>query len=165
MSLFFVVGFAILIGFALIFATSLSGKKAADGIGTLQTGALPHFDRFVRICRDILEAHKLDISEVHENAETQSVDIYCENPKPLIGGRLLAHCTLRAAEDVTSAAAVVELSSAIIQDRLCKGIFITTGQFTPELGAISELAPMAFIDGKELERLCHQQRIPLIVPN
>ena len=165
MSLFFVMGMAFFVGFVLIFAMSFSRKRNDDGIGTMTAGALPPFDRFKRVCQDILEAHKFEVTSVDENPEEQSLDIYCEFDKPLISSQVLAHCLLRPQNQVVSPADIVELSNVIIQGRLSKGIFITTGRFTEELGAISELAPMEFIDGAELERLCKEHKIPLIIPS
>lgn len=163
MSVFIVLGTAVVIGFLLILSLSLAKPRPTDGIGTMTKGALPNFERFVHVCRNILEAHKLEILEVSPNVDEMSVDIYCEFSKPLVGGRFLAHCTLRDHSDVVSGGDIVELSNAIIQDRLSKGIFVTTGRFTAELATISELAPMEFIDGEELERLCKAHKIPLIV--
>lgn len=162
MSLFVVLFIALIIGFLLIFATSLSGKRRPDGIGSMDDGSLPNYERFVRICRDIFENFKMDILEVNENTEDQSVDFYLENPKPVVGGKLLAHCILRNKDDVVGAGDIIELSNAIIQDRQSKGIFITTGKFTDELAAISELAPIEFIDGGRLEELAKEFKVPLI---
>ena len=163
MNIFIVMGGAIALGFLLILALSLTKQRSSDGIGTMAQGALPDFERFIRVCQEILEAHKLEIKEVNPNIDDMSADFYCEFSKPLIGGQFLAHCILRPHTDVVSAADIVELSNAIIQDRLSKGIYITTGRFTAELKGISELAPMEFIDGQELERLCKEHKIPLII--
>ena len=74
--LLFVVGFAFIVGFVLIFVTSLSHKKQRfDGIGTIAENQLPSFERFVRICQDLVEALKLEIDEVETNPEEQSMDI------------------------------------------------------------------------------------------
>lgn len=163
MNIFVLLGGAVVIGFLVILALSLTKQRPSDGIGTMAEGDLPDFARFVRVCQEILEAHKLEIKEVTPNSDDKSVDFYCEFTKPLIGGQLLAHCILRPHDDIVPAADIVELSNAIIQDRLSKGIYITTGRFTADLAGISELAPMEFIDGQELERLCKEHKIPLIV--
>ena len=76
----------------------------------------------------------------------------------------MIHSVLASPERTISAAEIVELSNAIIQDRLSKGIFITTAQFTSDLPAISELAPMEFIDGAKLKELAERYRIPLQTP-
>lgn len=162
--IFFVLGVAFFVGFLLIFATSFSKKSGGAAPHHLEEGRLPSFERFIRSCVSLAEALKLNVGEVHENADEQSVDLYVENPTPITGGQFIMHCTLRPQQNIVDTAEIVELSNSIIQDRLSKGIFVTTGSFTPDLPTISELAPIEFIDGNRLEELAEKYKIALQTP-
>ncbi|QQR80299.1 MAG: restriction endonuclease [Deltaproteobacteria bacterium] len=100
----------------------------------------------------ILETMKLDLEEFHRTADNQ-LDIMAKNPAPFTGGEYLIQCLYVPSDYVVDAAKILELSNSIIQDRLSKGIFITTGKFTPDLSTISELAPIEFIDGEQFRNL------------
>ncbi len=159
--MFFIIGFAFIVGFILIFATSFSGQKRDDGIGAISATQGPSFERYVRICSDIVEALKLEIDGIETTESEQTLDIYAHSPAEITGVNYIIHAAYHNVDYVVSAGEIVELSNAIIQDRLSKGIFITTGKFTEELPSISELAPMAFIDGTKLKELADQHKIPL----
>ena len=159
--IFFVIGMAFVVGFLLIFAISLSGQKRFDGIGTIDAQQLPNFERFGRIVRDMAESMKLEIDRIESHPDEQSLDIYAHTPTPITGAHYLIHAVLAPPAQVIPAAEIVELSNVIIQDRLSKGIFMTTGRFTEDLSAISELAPMEFVDGAKFEELAQQYKIPL----
>jgi len=161
MGLFITITFALFLGFFVILLISLGSREHDAGSKQSEQDSLLSFKRFTRVSIDLVEALKLDITEIEENLEQESLDIYAKNPKPYIGGEFLIHAVLCTPETVISAADIVELSNAVIQGRLSKGWFITTGQFTSELPTISELAPMEFIDGQKLEELTQQFKIPL----
>ncbi len=157
----FVIGMAFVVGFLLIFATSMSGKKRFDGIGKIADDQPLVYDRFIRVCKTLVESLKLEIDNIELSQDEQTIDIYAHSATPITGSSFLIHGALKTPQEPVSAAELVELSSAIIQDRLSKGIFITNSTFTEELPSISELAPMEFIDGKKLEELAKKYKIPL----
>lgn len=157
--IFLIVGMALSLGFLLIFVAGFSGRKRNKA--TASEVELPSFTRFVRAISDLTEAMKLEILEANQSDDEQSLDIYAENRTPITGGRYLIHAELCPREAITSAAEIVEFSNVIVQDRLSKGLFITTGRFTPDLPAISELAPIEFIDGERLGELTDKYRIAL----
>ena len=78
------------------------------------------------------------------------------NPTPITGGQFLIHCLYSDKDAVIGSAEIIEFSNMIVQERLSKGIFITTGRFTGDIPAIGELAPMEFIDGEALRRLVNK---------
>jgi hypothetical protein len=146
-------------GIVLITLIALSDQKRKEREAQKTGEQKPRFERFSRACCDLVEIMKLEIDDIRESPEEDTIDIYATNPKPIIGGSYLIHCVRQNPHEQVSAAEIVEMSNAIIQDRLSKGIFITTGQFTPDLPAISELAPLSFIDGNELKKLAKEHNI------
>ncbi len=138
---------AVSIGFLLIFLLALSEKRKRCITSLFSEKKLTP-EQFQKACTLIVEAMKLDIEEI-SNLEDQKLDIIAQNPTPFTGGKYLVHCLYVPSDRVIGSAEIIELSNMIIQDRLSKGIFMTTGKFTNEIGSIGELAPMEFIDGKK----------------
>jgi restriction endonuclease Mrr len=56
---------------------------------------------------------------------------------------------------------VQNFASELVGARKSKGIFITTGFFSPEVATLPELPPMEFIDGKRLAALLKQYEVSL----
>lgn len=143
---------AIGLGFLLITLLAIADKKQKQSqIFTTEKKSLNQ-EQFEKASIQILEAMKLDLEEFHRNADNQ-LDIIAKNPSPVVGGTFLVQCFFVPENFLIEAPKILELSNMIIQDRLSKGIFITTGQFTPDLASISELAPIEFIDGEKFRSL------------
>ncbi len=146
-----IVAVAIGVGFSLIFLLALAEKKQKKGQAASPPKALDQ-GQFEKACMQILETMKLNLEEFHRTGDNQ-LDILAKNPAPFTGGEYLVQC-LYVPEDFTvDAARILEFSHTIVQDRLSKGIFMTMGRFTPDLGSIGELAPIEFIDGKKFREL------------
>ncbi|MBI2981950.1 MAG: restriction endonuclease, partial [Deltaproteobacteria bacterium] len=97
------------------------------------------------------DAMKLETVE-HEERENQ-IDIIAKNPTPFTGGLLLIRGLLIPSKGIVGLPQILEFSNVVREERLMKGIFVTTGSFSPELGTLAELAPIEFIDGKKLGEL------------
>jgi hypothetical protein len=152
---------AVLFGFFMIFLLALAEKKRAktNPKPEKQLGLL----QFEKICVEMAEGMKLEIDELSRSGN--ALDIFAHNPTPLTGGKFLVHCLYLSPEaPPVSAAEILELSSAIIQDRVSKGIFITTGRFTSDLPAIGELAPIEFVDGEAFLKLAEKYAPAHLVP-
>lgn len=154
--LIIVVG-ATLVGFSLILVAALAAKNKGVSSAPVVTQRLD-FERFERMCCNLLYALKLEIDEISSTG-LKELHIVARNPTPITGGVLLVQCYLLDKTEVVEAAQVIEFSNLIIQDRASKGILITTGQFTKELATISELAPIEFVDGIQLAELVEKYHV------
>lgn len=143
---------AITVGFLLITLLAIADKKQKQSQQSTGESKSLNQEQFEKASMQILEAMKLDLEEFHRNGDNQ-LDIIAKNPSPVVGGTFLVQCLFVPDHFIVDAPKILELSNTIIQDRLSKGIFITTGQFTPELTSISELAPIEFIDGQKFRSL------------
>ncbi len=148
--IFLIVGGAIGVGFFLIFLLALSEKKQRKLTPRAEAGLTR--SQFEKACGLVIEGMKLEIVEASQSGENR-FDIIAKNPVPLIGGDLLIHCLYADPEEVVGTPPILELSNMVLQERLTKGIFITTGKFTNEIGTITELAPMEFVDGAAFQGL------------
>ncbi|MBI2082956.1 MAG: restriction endonuclease [Deltaproteobacteria bacterium] len=144
MSVFFVIGFGLAFGFFLIFLIALSDRKR-------KIQKLPESFQspiqFYRSCLDLIDAMKLELIEKEEKGN--QIDIMAQNPAPITGGLLLIRGLFLSPSSVVEISQILEFSSMVLQERVTKGIFITTGEFSPELKTVIELAPIEFIDGKK----------------
>lgn len=152
MGSFFLIAFgAVGLGFVLIFLLALGEKKGKAKASQSHKPVISR-DRFEKACVLIVEGMKLEISEINRSGEDR-LDILARNPTPFTGGDFLVHCLYREAPEVIRPAEIIEFSNMVLQERLSKGIFITTGRFTDEIPTIGELAPMEFIDGPAFQKL------------
>lgn len=138
---------AVSIGFLLIFFLALSKKRKTCLLSLFSEKKLTP-EQFQKACTLIVEGMKLEIEEI-SSSEDQKLDIIAHNPTPFTGGKYLVHCLYAPSDHVIGSAEILELSNLIIQERLSKGIFMTTGKFTHDIGSIGELAPIEFVDGKK----------------
>jgi hypothetical protein len=137
------------IGFFLIFLLALSDKKRKESGGGERLLTPPEFEK---ACLLVVEGMKLEIEEINRAGEAR-LDMIARNPTPITGGQYLVHCLYVDPKQVIDAPQIIELSNMVVQERLSKGIFITTGRFTEEIPSIGELAPMEFIDGQAFKKL------------
>ena len=148
-SILLVIAVAVGTGFLLIFLIALADRKKIK-----ETPLRPGMtrERFERICLLVLEGMKMEIDEVSRAGDSQ-IEILARNPTPITGGAFLVHCLYIDPAEVIGSARIIELSNMVLQERLSKGIFMTTGRFTSEIPGIGELAPIEFVDGEALQRL------------
>ena len=162
---------SILFGFFLIFLLALSDKKQKEkrwkerrerGADIAPERLQISQESFEKACTLIVEGMKLDIEEINRST-ANAIDIMARNPLPIVGGPLIVHCLYIDPDECVSAAQVLELSQMIIQDRLLKGVFMTTGKFAEEIATLSELAVIELIDGKGVLELI-RKHAPEYVP-
>ncbi len=144
---------SIFMGFGLIFLLAVSDKKKKKTLSPTTPGpsVLPSY--FEKACFQIIEGMKLEIEEIHRSGNSL-IDVLAQNPTPLTGGRYLIRCLYcDDPERSIQTTEILEFSNNILQERLSKGIFLTTGKFSPEISSLGELAPIEFVDGEDLEKL------------
>ena len=152
----FIIFGAIGFGFFLIFLLALAEKKR-KGVRDEKRPTLT-FLQFQKACAQVVEAMKLEIEEINRIGENR-LDLIARNPTPITGGQFLVHCLYLGPAEIITATQVIELSNMVLQERLSKGIFITTGRFTDEIRSIGELAPIEYIDGPALKGLVEKYKI------
>ena len=155
-SLLLIILGAISLGFSLIFLLALSERKKKNSSSPPRGGGMNRV-QFEKACVMVLEGMKLEIEEVTQSPGAQT-DIIARNPTPFTGGSYLVRCLFVDREEVVGVNPILELSNMVLQERLSKGIFMTTGRFTTEIPTIGELAPMEFIDGPTFLSLVEKYR-------
>lgn len=111
-----------------------------------------NLDQFFAICCELLEKMGLRILNSYRS-EDNEIDIFAENPEPIVGGPFMAHLILYPEGAQVSSAEVQNFASNLIGERRGKGILMTTGFFAPDVAMLPELPPMEMIDGKRLAEL------------
>lgn len=154
MEIFLLVGGATIFGFLLILVTALGAKRK---VRTFEREPFLTSRQFEKVCLALLDEMRLVVEE--SDPGENKIDIRARNPAPIVGGELLIHCLYLSPQAVVGPERILELSNRIVSERVSKGIFITTGRFTPELSVLGELAPIEFIDGERLQQLVSQYRI------
>ncbi len=148
---------AIGVGFFLIFLLALSDRRRKDKGVVANEPSLTQI-QFEKACVAILEGMKLEIESI-ERTDENTLEIKAKNPTPFVGGNFFVYSVYLPPNEVVTSAEILEVSNMVIQDRLSKAILMTNTRFTEDLPAISELAPMEFIDEKRLTELMSQYRI------
>ncbi|MFO1463866.1 MAG: restriction endonuclease [bacterium] len=115
-------------------------------------------DQFFELSCQLLEKMGLTILNSYRT-EDNEIDIYAENPAPIVGGPFVAHLILYPVGAQVTSMDVQNFASNLIGERRGKGILITTGFFAPEVALLPELPPMELIDGKRLAVLMKQYGI------
>jgi len=81
------------------------------------------------------------------------IDIIAVLDKPIIGGKYLFQCKRYAPDNLVGASAVRDFCGAVSADRVVKGIFITTSDFTPQAREFADKAGIELIDAAKLKTL------------
>jgi Restriction endonuclease len=115
-------------------------------------------DQFFAICRELLEKMGLKVEETYRT-EDNEIEVYAENPAPMVGGPIVAYLMLYPRGAQVTSMDVMNFASDIVGERKSKGILITTGFFTPDVPYLPELPPIEFIDGKRLYELMQRYQI------
>ncbi len=154
-NLLIVVVMTIIVGFLLIFLiqkTSKPRETAEEKIPIDPQLQSLNLDQFFALCCELLEKMGLKVVESFRTEDNQ-IDIYLENPAPIVGGPLTAHLILYPQGALVTGPDVQNFATDIVGERRSKGLIITTGFFAPEVATLPELPPMEFIDGKRLAEL------------
>jgi hypothetical protein len=137
--------------------TRLRTEAHAKAMGT--EPALPDFREFSKVCMDLCESLKLEISDVSQPAGGE-VAIRAASINPITRVEYLIAGFLLPRHSVLETSRVMELSDQIVSERLSKGIIVTTGRVDREAALrLPELAPIEFIDGGKLEQMLHDKEI------
>lgn len=145
-------------GFFFIFLLALADKKKRAKAGEGRGANRLDQEQFEKACVAVVEGMRLEIDEIHRSIPSR-LDMIARNPTPIVGGRFLIHCLYADPAEIVTSAQIIEFSNMVLQERLSKGILMTTGSFTQEIPAIGELAPIEFIDGPALEGLMEKYRV------
>jgi restriction endonuclease Mrr len=152
---------AVVFGFVLIFFIQKTSKRretAEEKIEISPELQGLNMDQFFSIACELLEKMGLKIVDTYRT-EDNEIEVYLENPAPIVGGPLVAHLILYPEGAQVTSMDVMNFSSDIVGERRGKGILITTGFFAPDVAALPELPPIEFIDGKRLAELMKQHGI------
>ncbi|MCB1215087.1 MAG: restriction endonuclease [Deltaproteobacteria bacterium] len=116
------------------------------------------FNSFYSKVSELLEKMGLEIETSYRDKEN-SADILAKNPTPLIGGPVIAYVHFNPKKGAVSSVDVINFGSNLVGDRKGKGLYITNGNFAPEVAVLPELPPMDLIDGKQLKELFEKYAI------
>lgn len=147
---------AIGVGFILIFLLAVADKKRKSASPPAEP-ALTSL-QFKKACLAVVDNMKLEVEETTESGDDQ-LEFIAVNPTPIVGGRFLVRCVYLSPHEAIQSPEVLEFSNEIVQERLSKGLLMTTGTFADDIAGLSELAPIEFIDGKSLKALMEKYRI------
>jgi len=154
-NLLVVVLLTIVFGFVLIFfiqKTAKARETDEEKIPIAPNLKKLDLDSFFELSCEMLEKMGLRVLDSYRS-EDNAIDIYLENPQPIVGGPLIAHLILYPPGAQVTSTDVQNFASDIVAERRGKGILITTGFFAPDVATLPELPPMELIDGKRLSQL------------
>lgn len=154
------------IGFLLIFAIKKTSKRLPGDEAPPLPESLQNlkFDEFFELSCTLLERLGLQIKDSYRDSEREA-DVYAENPTPLIGGPVIVHLHLYPEDGRVTSMDVMNFAGNLVGERRGKGIYLTTGDFAPEVGTLPELPPMDMIDGKKLHDLLLEHGIAPTLSN
>lgn len=151
----------VLLGFVLIFwiqKTSKRPETVEEKIPLPPELQNLNIDQFFVICRELLQKMGLKVESTYRT-EDNEIEVYAENPAPMVGGPIIAYLILYPIGALVTSMDVMNFASDIVGERKSKGILITTGFFAKDVPYLPELPPIEFIDGKRLHELMRQYQI------
>lgn len=157
-----VLGVTFFIAAILLVLISQHDKKIATEKALLlqgEDGSLQlNFRQFTKICMDLCEIFKLEVIDFN-NISAEEIAIVAMSEHPITQVQYLICCFHLPANTLLEDNKVIEISEEVIAERFSKAIIITTGRINPRLKMQPELAPMEFIDGKQLMKLIVEHKI------
>ena len=152
------VGFALFVGFVLIFfvkktTTNVAMEEAAGDmkddkdIEVLRTISPESFEKMIIEILDDLGMQIIETNWVNN----REIDILANNPIEIVGGNYIVHGILVPEGEYVSSIRVIGLSDTVRAEAALKGILITTGFFAEEVQKYSEGAPMELINVNKLK--------------
>lgn len=157
MPVFLLAGIALLLGFFLILLSALFDRKKTTPSSSLEE-PLISLEVLQTVCLALVDEMKLQMIEAEK--KENGIDLLAENPAPIIGGKYLFRGILLKKGETVPLPQIVEFSDTVTQERISKGVLVTTGQLPPEVSRLTELAPMELIDGERLKQLMEKYQIP-----
>ena len=124
------------------------GSASPDEMGEMSGQT---FERL--ICR-LLDAMEFR-TELTKVSGDGGIDIIAVLDKPIIGGKYLFQCKRYSLDNLVGASAVRDFCGAVSADRVVKGVFVTTSDFTPQAREFADKAGIELIDGAKLKALLH----------
>ena len=109
---------------------------------------------FERLISRLLDAMEFR-SELTKVSGDGGIDIIAVLDKPIIGGKYLFQCKRYAPDNLVGASAVRDFCGAVSADRVVKGVFVTTSDFTPQAREFADKAGIELIDAAKLKALLH----------
>lgn len=116
------------------------------------------FRQFTKICMDICENLKLDVQEVYQSQDNEII-VKAVSQDPVIAVQFLIIGFYLHPQALLEAPKIMEISDQIVSERISKGIIMTTGHIDDAVKLIPELAPISFIDGRQLKELMEKYKI------
>jgi Holliday junction resolvasome RuvABC ATP-dependent DNA helicase subunit len=105
------------------------------------------------ICR-LLDAMEFR-TELTKVSGDGGIDIIAVLDKPIVGGKYLFQCKRYAPDNPVGSSAVRDFYGAVSADRVVKGVFVTTSDFTPQAREFADKAGIELIDAAKLKSLLH----------
>jgi Holliday junction resolvasome RuvABC ATP-dependent DNA helicase subunit len=109
------------------------------------------FERLISRLLDAME-FRTELTKVSGDG---GIDIIAVLDKPIIGGKYLFQCKRYAPDNLVGASAVRDFCGAVSADRVVKGVFVTTSDFTPHAREFADKAGIELIDAAKLKALLH----------
>lgn len=126
----------------------------ADGSASPEEMAEMSGQDFERLISRLLDAMEFR-SELTKVSGDGGIDIIAVLDKPIIGGKYLFQCKRYAPDNLVGASAVRDFCGAVSADRVVKGVFVTTSDFTPQAQEFADKAGIELIDAAKLKALLH----------
>jgi Holliday junction resolvasome RuvABC ATP-dependent DNA helicase subunit len=126
----------------------------ADGSASPDEMAEMSGQDFERLISRLLDAMEFR-TELTKVSGDGGIDIIAVLDKPIIGGKYLFQCKRYAPDNLVGASAVRDFCGAVSADRVVKGVFVTTSDFTPQAREFADKAGIELIDAAKLKALLH----------
>lgn len=126
----------------------------ADGSASPDEMAEMSGQDFERLISRLLDAMEFR-TELTKVSGDGGIDIIAVLNKPIVGGKYLFQCKRYAPDNLVGASAVRDFCGAVSADRVVKGVFVTTSDFTPQAREFADKAGIELIDAAKLKALLH----------
>ena len=126
----------------------------ADGSASPDEMAEMSGQDFERLISRLLDAMEFR-TELTKVSGDGGIDIIAVLNKPIVGGKYLFQCKRYAPDNPVGASAVRDFYGAVSADRVVKGVFVTTSDFTPQAREFADKAGIELIDAAKLKALLH----------
>lgn len=126
----------------------------ADGSASPDEMAEMSGQDFERLISRLLDAMEFR-TELTKVSGDGGIDIIAVLDKPIVGGKYLFQCKRYAPDNLVGASAVRDFCGAVSADRVVKGVFVTTSDFTPQAREFADKAGIELIDAAKLKALLH----------
>jgi len=116
------------------------------------------FREFTKMCIDICEGLKLDVTDVNQ-IENEEIAIRAESKAAITKVQYLIVGFFINKSQFVDTGKIMEISDQIVSERLSKGIIMTSGQIDQSIRRTPELAPLELIDRNQLQQLAKEYKM------